>query len=470
MSNSLPVSNSYRPPRRSTRVNQAATLTVTGLDCYRGPYQEQVSTLTVNCHGCKYLSKYEVLPTSSVILELNDEKRDSPPLSVRGHVKWVQRPIESKGGLFETAVELDNPGNIWGIDQPPSDWQPFCGPRNGDGYASRSKPFAVPKPEQTAITSKNEEHGKESGSHENKSALSPSSGEPRVGQLMGQFQRQMEKMLSEAAVVAVQERAASTFDEIRAGLREEAKRNLAEALASHAGPWIEQSLQQMKQASREYARALHSQWTKRIEVDVQQALGRIEGRHRELEQHSRSLAANTVDRVQEFLETCRKDAVDRIVARLKEQTAPQLDQARKVAADLAQQNEQMERLLGESMEKFSLRIEEACTGFEKQFEQILRERVDTAREEFERGGNEATALALDNLRITSKRLDTEAQAQLRNALEGIAETTFSAFKEKMAETSRQFAGELTDYSRSHLAFVGGAISELAKGIGKLSRD
>jgi hypothetical protein len=42
-------------------------------------------------------------------------------------------------------------------------------------------------------------------------------------------------------------------------------------------------------------------------------------------------------------------------------------------------------------------------------------------------------------------------------------------KEKAADISRQFAGEMSRYSRSHLEFVSGEISELAKRIGKLSK-
>jgi hypothetical protein len=46
----------------------------------------------------------------------------------------------------------------------------------------------------------------------------------------------------------------------------------------------------------------------------------------------------------------------------------------------------------------------------------------------------------------------------------------SSLKEKAAETSQHFASELATYSRSHLEFVGGAISELAKGMGKAPKE
>jgi len=469
MSNSVPVSNAYRPPRRSTRINQSVALTVQGLDSFRAPYSEQVSTLTVNCHGCKYLSKYDVLPSSWVVLELNDEKKESQPVSVRGRVKSVKRAPESGNSLFQTTVELDNPGNVWGIATPPADWLPFCGPRTIEIDTSKSKPFAVPKPEAAAAVAREEKQVKAPSAPEKKSAAPLSTKEPRTGQLMGQFQEQMEAMLAEAATTAVQERATLLLDEIRAGVREESKHVLAETISSQAGPWIENALKQLKQAGVESVQALHGRWTKKLEADVQQALERIELRRRELEELSQNLAAHTLERVQEVLESSRKDGVDRIVARLKEQIAPQMEQAKKVTAEMTQRSKELEKIQEESIEKFSTRIEEACAGFERQFESILRERLDSAREALEGVGKETAALALNNLRTSSDQQNAKAQAHLQEELNRVTEATLTAFKAKVEETSRQFAGELGDYSRSHLEHVGGALSELAKRIGKPSK-
>ena len=57
--------------------------------------------------------------------------------------------------------------------------------------------------------------------------------------------------------------------------------------------------------------------------------------------------------------------------------------------------------------------------------------------------------------------------RLRSDLEPITETALATLKAKATELSRQFAREMSHYSRSHLEFLSGAISELAKGVGKL---
>ena len=91
MSTTLPASNSYRTPRRSTRINRTVPLTVVGLDCYQAPYREQVSTVSLNCHGCRYSSKHEVLASSWVILELNDEKTQFHKLPDGIFRAWVSQ-------------------------------------------------------------------------------------------------------------------------------------------------------------------------------------------------------------------------------------------------------------------------------------------------------------------------------------------------------------------------------------------
>jgi hypothetical protein len=456
--------HSGRGSRRSTRINQAIRLAVSGVDSFRGPYNEEVSTVTINCHGCKYESKRDVLPNAFVMLELNGKGEDSTPISTRGHVKWVQRPTE-QGGLYQTAIELDEPRNIWGIDSPPSDWLPFCGPRRPDADESKPKTVAVLRPE-AAPTTRKEERGKAVSVRATESAAPPSSGTRPVGQLIGGFQQQMERMLSEAAETAVRERATTLLDELRAGLREEAKRAVAEATSSETGSRIEESLKEMKLIGEESARARHAQWTKKIETDLQQALKRMEMRQRELEEVSERLATKAQERLQGVLETSRKEAVDRIIARLKEQSAPVIEQARKASADLTKREEEFEKICEQS----AVRLKESCTRLDKQFEMILRERLDSARKEFEHAASAAAKSALDGVRVSAQQREAEAQARLEAALEPITEGALATLKESAADISRQFAGEMSHYSRSHLEFVSGAISELAKGIGKISKS
>lgn len=459
MSNSSLAIDSGRPARRSSRVNRAIALAVAGVDSFRGPYQEEVSTVTISAHGCKYESKYEVLPNASVILELKG--RDNKPISTRGHVKWTRRPAET-GGLYETAIELDAPGNIWGIDSPPADWLQFNGHPKTEPVAA--KPIAVPRPETNPAAAI-----KPAAPRAVEPATRASTTAP-VAQLMGSFQQQMEKMLAEVADAAVREKATALLEDFRDGLRDDARKILAEASSSHADRLVEDSLKRMNHAGEESARMRHAQWTKKIEEQLHQALSRMEARQRELEVISEKLAANARERLESAVETARTDSVGRIVARLKEQSAPVIEEARKATADLSKREQELGKICQQMVEKSSAGIEEACTRFDQQFEMILRERLDTAREELERIARDAAKTALGEVRNSSAQEEKDAQDRLRSALSPVTDDALVALREKAAEISRQFAGEMTHYSRSHLEFVSGAIADLAKGIGKLSGD
>src|SRR5438045_6050909 len=110
--------------RRSTRIVQAVPLVVTGVDALGRPFVERSSSLILNCHGCRYQSKHSVLTNMWVKLEIPHADSDQPTHTVRGRVAWIQRPRTVRQ-LFQVALELETPGNVWGIGFPPEDWFGF---------------------------------------------------------------------------------------------------------------------------------------------------------------------------------------------------------------------------------------------------------------------------------------------------------------------------------------------------------
>src|SRR5580693_3487221 len=107
--------------RRSTRIVQAVPLQVTGVDALGRPFVERTSSLILNCHGCRYQSKHYVLKNMWVTLEVPHPETGQAPRTVRGRVAWIQRPRTVRQ-LFQVALELETPGNTWGIAFPPPDW------------------------------------------------------------------------------------------------------------------------------------------------------------------------------------------------------------------------------------------------------------------------------------------------------------------------------------------------------------
>jgi hypothetical protein len=464
MANPSVAGNANRAARRSTRRDEAVLVTVSGVDARRGPYTEKVSTLTISCHGCKYPSKYQVLPDAMVTLELHPETDNSAKITTRGRVKWIQRDAESGGPLY-TAVEFENPQNIWKIPSPPEDWLQFDGERKRGPEPVQPKPVAVIRPELAAAPKS--DRAKITSAADALAVQSRATTAQRtVGNLMGDFQQQMEEMIADAAVAAVRDKAAMLLNDVRSGLRDEAKRALIEIAASQAAEWAETCIKEVQRASQESAQALHARWTKRVEAELGDSFQRIEDRHREAEMLSTTLVTNALDRLHQTLETIQQDAVERIVTRLKDRLAPTFQDAREVAGGLAKRQEEIEKTLAASEEKSSGRIEQTCERLEKQFEVVMRARLDAAREELERTARGATASATQNISATAAQHEREIQARLSEQSDRIAENAKKSLEQMAAATSNEFAAELTNYSRGHLEFVSSSISDLAKGIGK----
>jgi hypothetical protein len=133
--------------RRSTRIVQAVPLTVAGVDALGRTFTERTSTLIINCHGCRYQSKHYVLKNMWVSLEVPHPDTGQPPRTVRGRVAWIQRPRTVRQ-LFQVALELELPGNAWGIAFPPSDWFAFPDAAQAPAQAS-TKVHAPPVQQQS---------------------------------------------------------------------------------------------------------------------------------------------------------------------------------------------------------------------------------------------------------------------------------------------------------------------------------
>jgi hypothetical protein len=454
-------------------------ITVKGVDVERGPYCEPVSTSSISCHGCKYESKYEVVDNSVVILELDGAKPGAAATTTRGRVKWSKRP-PYPGALFQTAIEFDVPGNVWGIKKAPGDWFPFDAKKAAELESAKSKPFAVPRPDATASAVVDEQRNRgnvqreghrdaQRDAHpESHAAMSfPTSSRP-ISQLMADFQQQMERTLSDAATAAIQEKAAPTLAEARTMLQDEARRAIAAAAAIESEMWIKQSVEQMKHLSVESARSLHAQWMKRIEADVQKASERIEARRRELDQVVESTSSSAIERLHSATESTLREGMDRIVARLKEQLVPFLDQAQKTASELNKGKDEARKIVEQSLEISKTHMEESRRRFEVEFETIVQQRIDAARQELELAGIEAVNSALENLGEASQKHEAEARAKLQQALAPVSDSALDELRVRAAETSQQFADKLVQDSRKRLESVGNAISELARGLGKAS--
>jgi len=102
--------------RRSTRLPLEVPVLVTSLDDSQ-PLSERCSTTLVNAHGCGMIVARAVPQGIQVRLEI---------VSAMRHTTARVAEVVPLGGNPETwlvGLELDVPGNFWGIEYAPSDWK-----------------------------------------------------------------------------------------------------------------------------------------------------------------------------------------------------------------------------------------------------------------------------------------------------------------------------------------------------------
>lgn len=101
--------------RRSTRIRVEISVSVTSLD-RRRPFAEKCSVVIVSAQGCGFRSS-RALPMETPIM-IGDLPGGG---SVTGRVASCL-PLGNDGKYFLIGAALYTHGNVWGIANPPEDW------------------------------------------------------------------------------------------------------------------------------------------------------------------------------------------------------------------------------------------------------------------------------------------------------------------------------------------------------------
>jgi hypothetical protein len=111
--------------RRSTRVVQAVPLVITWDGNHSRELLEKTATLSINCHGCQYFSRFKVRKNTRINVRVGGvQDPDSAPHNFPARIAWI-RKSRRLGGMYQVGVEFDTPQNVWHIGEAPEDWSSF---------------------------------------------------------------------------------------------------------------------------------------------------------------------------------------------------------------------------------------------------------------------------------------------------------------------------------------------------------
>ena len=129
--------------RRSTRVEFATAIILTGRDAAGQPFREETATTTVSLHGARLRTIREILVGMVVGVENPCGGKAEKAVCVR-----VDKSAPGENA-HHIAVQLVHAGNIWGLENPPADWKtaaeaPLLGRTDSTAHATAASGMPPP--------------------------------------------------------------------------------------------------------------------------------------------------------------------------------------------------------------------------------------------------------------------------------------------------------------------------------------
>ena len=439
---------SYAQKRRSSRINKPIPLAVQGVDAFRAPYREEVTTGTISCHGCNYQMKHEVLPGDLVVLDLGQGGNGHSECLTKGRVKSIQKLASTSGHTYDVGVELEIAGNIWGIASPPEDWFPVQTAKLIEAANRGRELQLVTRAELQTVPARSE------GSTPIpvlKKSPAVASLSPWFSDLMGGLSTQIQMTVSEIAAVTLASERKRLLDEFRAQLQREAGETMERVMAASKEEVARRTLKMLGEAAEATVRTNHERLVGAIEKDMENARQRMSVQENELSQRADSMATSTIERLQSTLESSRAEATDRFVTRLREQIAPVLEEA----------NTDLQKLAA-SQTVFKEESEAIYTRAANQLESDTSARLRHAHDELDKHSATIANECNGKLVELSQTFEKTARESMQTMIASATDHADKNLQEKAAEISNYFMGQLEGHIRSYLEFIGESIAEFPK--------
>ena len=437
----------YAQKRRSSRIEKAIPLAVQGVDASHAPFQEEVTTLAISCHGCSYQMKHEVLPGAILVLDMGQSANGHSEFPTKARVKWIQKLHTYSDPAYGVAVEFESAGNIWGIPSPPDDWLPLRGTKEAAPpnpgrelqLVARAVPQSVPARSAgaTPVSVKKSE-----------AAASVS---PWLSNLMAGISNQIEITVTEIAAATLANERKRLLEEFRAQIQHEASGTIEHVIETSKEDLAGRALKVLNEAAEATVRTRHERFIGAIEQDIENAQQRMLIQGNELNERVDSMAARTIEQLQGSLETSRTEATARFVTRLREQIAPVLEEAK---ADLQK--------LTDSQIVFKEESQAIYARVTSELERGVNAKLIQTQEELDKSSVEVLTECNDKLFELSQKFENVARDSVQTLIASATDEAKKNLEDRAAAISGNFTDELEGHVRDYLEFIGESIAEFPK--------
>jgi hypothetical protein len=294
-------------------------LLISGHDGVGQEFLEQTTVVSLNLHGCRYPSRHECALGSWVTLQLAGDPLGGQTSNVRAQVKSVHPPPNPRE-LFQIGVELEVPGNVWGISPTPLDWRPLLGTMPfgvhtaGTGRSSvmempvAGRPTVVPAPEPAGETTSSD-----AGSAQvlplraEQGAPKPQRVVVSPERLIGLLQRKLQAAAETAVQGAITKHLEPALTSALASIEEKhssSVRNLLETLSQQRSSLVRSSREEMAARIEDRMVEVRGRWEDQLEgyrIRAEEIVQRLD-RHAADAHHDLAAARETAERALRDLE------------------------------------------------------------------------------------------------------------------------------------------------------------------------
>jgi hypothetical protein len=303
---------------------------------------------------------------------------------------------------------------------------------------------------------------------------------PLLGQLMAGLGEQIQVVASKAVTAVIVKEKSHLLDEFRAQLQDETTRTLERVIANSKKEIAGRALRELNEAHEVTVRTTYERWSKKLEQDFGNTAERAVALGNKVNEHVKRLATTAIERVQSDIDASRREAVDQFRSRLRNQLTPLLEEAGATLRKLAVFEDELKvrslaicgqfnDFIQQEADKSSAETRERISGYEKQFESSVNERLAKGYDELDKKSTASVDAFAQALLRLSESCEQTGQSRLASLAESTVDQTTNTLKERTAELARQFSTELESY-RSYLEFISRSIGEIAKKTNAWSPD
>jgi hypothetical protein len=438
----------YAQQRRSSRIEKAIPLAVQGVDASRAPFREEVTTLSISCHGCSCQLKHEVLPGAMLVLDMGQGAMGYAEWPARARVKWIEKLHTYSDPAYGVAVEFESAGNIWGIPSPPEDWLSLRGSKAAEPPNPARELRLVTHAEPQSLSPRS--GGTAPLSTLKKSEAVPSLS-PWFSELMGGISNQIQTTVTEIAAATLAKERKRLLDEFRAQIQNEASGTIERVIETSKEELARRGLKVLNQAAEASVRTSHERLLGAVEQDMEKARQRMALQEKELNERVDGMKARTIEQLQGTLEASRTEATARFVSRLREQVAPVIEEAKM----------DLQKLVA-SQTVFKEESQAIYARVTRELESGVNAKLLQTREELDKSSAAVLTECNEKLLGLSQTFENIARESIQTLIASATDNAKKNLDERAAVVSGNFTDQLEGHVRNYLEFIGDSIAEFPK--------